>query len=552
MPASPRISSGAGSRFPAMPEALDRLVDDFLDHHRRFHPVDATFMGFAGGDDRLPPSDTEAPAREAEALDALIRRLEETPVAGTPGARIEAKMLAAALTHARTALDRWPHHVQPSWYTGEIAFGLISLLLPSAPAGAAEALPARLAAIPSFLVGAKVHLAGRPTPPDWSERAMKEVAALGRLFARGLPLHPLWQASWQPLVEAAGAALKAFADGLAAMEVGSPACGRDYLAFLMREVHGLPWTPEEAVALAEDAFVRLGDELAAEARRIDPSRSWQEQLSDLSTDHPSLDAVSATYRRWHERALDGAGRLVTPAVGYGLDFRVHDAWAQPVIGDLYFLAYRSPPALAAGRGSIYWIPAPGADAASYLRGQAAVTIKQTHAVHHGSIGHHTQNARAREAPSRLARLAGTDCASGIAFLSSGTMVEGWACYATELMAEVEGFYEPAERLALIQADRRNAASVLADIRLHTGAWSLDQMRTFYRDEAGFPAARVWGETTRNSLLPATRVMYFLGTEQIKSLRTEIGGEPKPLFDALLGHGHVPIAWAAEEIRRARP
>jgi hypothetical protein len=551
MPASPRISSGAGSRCPNMPETLDRLVDDFLDHHRRFHPVDATFMGLAGGDHLLPPSEVEAPVREAAALDALIQRLDRVTVGETPGARIEAKMLRAALAHARAAVDHWPRYVQPSWYTGEIAFGLISLLLPSAPAGAAEALPARLAAIPGFLAGAPPHLAGRPTPPDWSERALKEVAALGRLFARGLPHHPLWETSWQPLVDAAGVALKDFAEGLSARPDARPFCGRDYLAFLMRDVHGLPWSPEEAVALAEDAFTRLGDKLASEAARIDPSKSWQEQLSELSALHPSLDAVSATYRRWHERALAEAGNLVTPAAGYGLDFRIHDAWAQPVIGDLYFLAYRSPPALTAGSGSVYWIPAPGADAAAYLRGQAAVTIKQTHAVHHGSIGHHTQNARAREAPSRLARLAGTDCASGIAFLSSGTMVEGWACYATELMAEVDGFYAPAETLALIQADRRNAASVLADIKLHTGAWSLEEMRAFYRDEAGFPAARVWGETTRNSLLPGTRLMYFLGTEQIKSLRTEIGGAPQPLFDALLGHGHVPIAWAAEEIRRAR-
>jgi hypothetical protein len=508
-------------------------------------------MGLGGTDHRLPPSGPDAPAEEAEALDALLRRLDTVAVPDAAGPRIEAKMLRAAMAHARAALDHWPRHRQPSWYTGEVAFGLISLLLPSAPTGAADALADRLAAIPGFLTGAPAHLAGRRIPRDWSERARKEVAALGRFFARGLPRHPLWREDWRPLLARAEAALARFAAGLFDLPDGSPGCGRDYLAFLMREVHGLPWSPEEAVALAEDAFARLGDRLATEARRIDPSRSWQEQLQGLSTLHPTLDTVPETYRRWHERTLADAGDLVTPATGYGLDFRLHAEWARPVIGDLYFLAYRSPPALAAGDGSVYWIPAPGADTAAYLRGQATVAIKQTHAVHHGSIGHHTQNARAREAPSRLARLAGTDCASGIAFLSAGTMVEGWACYATELMAEVDGFYTPAERLALIQADRRNAASVLADIRLHTGRWSLEEMRAFYRDEAGFPAARVWGETTRNSLLPGTRLMYFLGTEQIKALRREVGGAPKPLFDALLGHGHVPVAWAAEEIRRSR-
>ena len=235
--------------------------------------------------------------------------------------------------------------------------------------------------------------------------------------------------------------------------------------------------------------------------------------------------LPAAYRRWHDRAMQMASGLVTPATEYALRFQPLPAWAAGIAGDLYFLSYRSPPALAAGVGSIYWTaPVP----------QPEVAVKQTHAVHHGSIGHHTQNTRARAAKSRLARIAGTDCASGIAFLSAGTMVEGWSSYSTELIAEAPGFYSSSDELAVLQAERRNAASVLADIRLHTGEWSLDQMRAFYRDEAGFPEARIWGETTRNSILPATRLMYFLGTEQIKALRREIGGPPRAIFDDASG------------------
>ncbi len=183
--------------------------------------------------------------------------------------------------------------------------------------------------------------------------------------------------------------------------------------------------------------------------------------------------------------------------------------------------------------------------------QTAVAIKQTHAVHHGSIGHHTQNARSRSAASLLARVGGTDCATGIAFLSSGTMVEGWSSYTTELIGEVEGYYTAAERIAQLQAERRNAASVLADIRLHTGEWTLDRMRTFYAEEAGFPAPRVWSETTRNSILPATRLMYWLGVRQIKALRREFGGSAKAFHDELIAYGHAPISWIADEMRRSR-
>lgn len=112
---------------------------------------------------------------------------------------------------------------------------------------------------------------------------------------------------------------------------------------------------------------------------------------------------------------------------------------------------------------------PGADTQAFLRANCDATLKITHAVHHGSIGHHTQNHAARQAGSRLARLGGTDCALGVAFLSAGTMIEGWACHAADLMAEVEGFYTDAELLQLKQSERRNWASVLVDINLNTGA-----------------------------------------------------------------------------------
>jgi len=515
-----------------MTSPLHALVDRFLAHHVGLFPVDATFMGLTGGNDGLPPADDEVPAREHDALSAMLRALDTIPPVDTCAERFDARMLRAALLHAQAALTHNPRFRQPSWYSGEIAFGLISLLLPTAPVERGDALAARLAAIPRFLMEGADHLRAQPTAPDWCERARREVAAILRLLDQGLPLHPLWTDALVPARDGAVAALTAFATELAVLPPGNPACGRDYLAFLMREIHGLSWSPEEAVALARDAFLRLGAQLDTPARRT--------QLASLAAETRAAEALPTAYRSWHARALEAGAGLVTPALDYGLDFAPQPDWARSAASDLYFLSYRSPPAQAPGAGSVYWT-APSL--------QSVVAIKQTHAVHHGSIGHHTQNTRARGAQSRLARIAGTDCASGIAFLSAGTMVEGWACYATELLAEIDGFYTPAEELALIQGDRRNAACVLADINLHTRVWTLEQMRAFYHDEVGFPAPRIWGETTRNSIFPATRLMYFLGTEQIKSLRQEIGGSALTFHDSLIGCGHVPVAWAADELRR---
>jgi uncharacterized protein (DUF885 family) len=73
---------------------------------------------------------------------------------------------------------------------------------------------------------------------------------------------------------------------------------------------------------------------------------------------------------------------------------------------------------------------------------------------------------------------------------------------------------------------------------------------FYRDEAGFAPARVEAEVVRNSMFPASRLMYRHGVEAIKGLRRRWLSGGRSFHDILLGFGHVPVAWAAEEMARA--
>ena len=508
---------------------MERLVGRFLEHHAHFHPVDASFIGLSGHDHRLPLAGPETAEAERGSISALLRALDSMPPGDTLADRLDARLMRASLLHAQAALDHWPRFVQPSWYTGEVAFGLIALLLPGVRSIPADALRQRLEAVPRFLAEARTNLAGRPVPADWCERARRECAALDRLLSTGLPLHPSWTEALDAPSRKARDALADFARGLQRLADREPCCGRDFLNLLMRDVHGLPWSPEEAFTFAGEAFRELSAQIESHPARHRPPQP-----------PIPVDDLPAAYRQWHERTMAAAGALVTPAIDYDLSFQPLPDWAESVAGDLYFLSYRCPAALAAGAGSIYWTaPVP----------QPLTVVKLTHAIHHGSIGHHTQNARARAAASRLARIGGNDCASGVALLASGTMIEGWACYVTELAVELDGLYDEADHLASLMAQRRNAASVLADIGLHSGGWGLERMRSFYIDEAGFPAARVWSETTRNSILPATRLMYFLGTHQIRDLRRNIGGCPRAFHDRLLSYGHVPVSWIGDEMSR---
>jgi hypothetical protein len=532
------------SPAPSAAEAL-------LAHHLAFRPVDATFMGIGGHDDRLPDASASAAAAERAALNALAARIAAEPEPGDLGARIDRRLVAAQVAVAASALDHHPRFANPAWFTGEAAFGVIGLLLPQSAPTRRAAVLARLTALPDFLADGRSRLAGLTIPAAWVRRAEREATAMARFLRAEIRLHADWDGAWATPAEAAAEAFEAFGASLSAHPDRPSACGEAHLRTLMADGHGLSLSPAEAVARAEAAFERMTGELEAMAARIDPNRSWSEQIAALATDTaPSPDAVIDTYRAWDDRAgRDGAG-LVTIERDYGLDYRWLDPCFAQVSKSLYFLSYRSPPAAAPGSGGVYWVAPPEGDGEACVRANPASAVKVIHAVHHGSVGHHTQNARARTAASPLARLAGTDGALGLAFVSSGSMVEGWACYVQDLMAEAPGFYTPAETLLLKQMERRNAASVLVDIRLATGEWSPRQAMAFYRDEAGFAPARVEAEVTRNTMLPGTRLMYWLGIEQIRRLRARWRGDTRAFHDTLIGFGHIPVAWAGEEMARA--
>jgi hypothetical protein len=346
--------------------------------------------------------------------------------------------------------------------------------------------------------------------------------------------------------------LQEFAQSLEALEDRNPAAGREFLETVMRDVHGISGGADALLASASAAFERLGEELAGDAARLTPGQTWQQAIDSLAAITPPADGVLSAYGHWHDRAVSvaRAAELVTPATEYGLEYRFIDAPLQRIAAATYFLFYRSPPAFTPKVGSVYWVAPPGDDLAGYLRVQNVSVLKTTHTVHHGSIGHHTQNARARTAPGLLARVGGTDCASGIAFSSAGTMVEGWACYAEDLLREAGGFYAGAELLLLKQNERRNAASVMVDINLHLGRWNTAEAAQFYREKAGFAAQRATPETVRNSMFPGSRLMYWCGVEAIKTLRRASPSSAREFHDSLLDFGHVPIAAAAVELARA--
>lgn len=520
------------------------LVDDYLAHRFKWRPVDATFMGAEGHDHRLPPLGPGC----IEAEQDEIRILLGWAARDTESHAHDWEMIQSELLVEQARLQSFPRQKNPAWATGEAGFGVISLLLPQSAPWRTEAIAARIDAIPAFLTEARALIGEGPVPAGWVERALWEAEALALFLREDIALHEAWVDTWAAPALAAADAFDGFAASLKDLPDTDPACGTEHLELILRELHGLEMSAEEGMDRARAAFDRCTTELQDMARAIDPDTGWQDQVAALSAIHPaSAEDVAGSYRHWDSAAriaADKAG-LVTPDKNYELTYRPLPPCFQRVAGPLYFLFYRSPPALNPGQGSTYWIM-PGAD----LSAHSDAMVKAIHAVHHGSVGHHTQNARARAAESRLGRIAATDCAMGLAFQGALTLVEGWACHVEDLLMEAEGFYSPAEVLLLKSFERRNAASVLVDFGLHTGAWTMAECERFYAEEAGFAPARVHGEVIRNSMFPASRATYWLGVEGIRALRRRWTGDTRSFHDRLLSFGHVPLSFVEDEMAAA--
>jgi uncharacterized protein (DUF885 family) len=193
---------------------------------------------------------------------------------------------------------------------------------------------------------------------------------------------------------------------------------------------------------------------------------------------------------------------------------------------------------------------PEEEQTALLRAHNDSVIKLNHVVHHGGIGHHVQNWHARRARSRIGRVAAVDCASRIAMFCGGTMAEGWACYATDLVREAGGL-TPLEAYAELNAQARMCARAVVDVELHEGRMDIDEAAALYVREAGMRPKAAHAEAVKNSMFPGVGLMYRVGTEAIHALRRRREAREGADFsmrrfhDRLLSWGSVPVSMAAE-------
>ena len=162
-------------------------LDEFLGSYYRHRPVNATFIGVHDYDHRLPdlsPSAVDDCQSEMRSLLSQLDKLPEEPLS-------EAQSMDRRLAEGFLKIQLWEfqsnhfHRGNPSYYTGEAIFGLLSLFRrPFAPfSQRLDAALERMNAVPALLEQGKANV--QQAPGAWIERGNQGMHWLTGLLKSG-------------------------------------------------------------------------------------------------------------------------------------------------------------------------------------------------------------------------------------------------------------------------------------------------------------------------------------------------------------------------------
>lgn len=133
-------------------------------------------------------------------------------------------------------------------------------------------------------------------------------------------------------------------------------------------------------------------------------------------------------------------------------------------------------------------------------------------------------------------------------------VEGWAEYGVSLAEEAGMFQEPPEQFGRLTSEAFLVARLVVDTGMNALGWSLEQARTYMRDNSFFPENQLATETLRySSDIPGQALAYKLGDYALMAMREKMRAalgdrfDVRDFHDAVLSPGAMPLPLLARHI-----
>jgi len=521
--------------------ATDDLYRSYLDLRWNFDPSASTASGETREDGRLGAFDPDSMRAHIAAFRAMAGAVESLEVEDLQ----EEIDRTAFLDEIRITVFRFekeqPHVHNPGFWLNNYYQSLYGLLRRPAVPGSqrAEAILARLKATPAFLATARDTLRDPPRVFIGTASAMVESGralpqAAAELAAAEAPdLAPELELA----CEDAETALQRFGLALTGELRVNPddqsfAIGEEQFNRRLHHEHALQFTAPELYRYGLHLVQEVAAEVAALAREVDSTAPWRSVVDRLRADHPVKEDPLVAFRREMERArAHVASRGLARMPEGPLEVVETPTFLRPLVP---FAAYDPPGALAADRTGRFYVTAP-TDAGLPLHDPCALELAAT-AIHEGFPGHHLQIVTAQSLPSLVRRMTATP-----------VMVEGWALYCEELMAEENYFRSPAERLFQRLHLLWRALRIVLDIGLHTRGLTPEQAADQMVDLLAMDRRKAEAEVSRYCAWPSYQLCYAVGRRELLELRADYRARAGAAFslrgfhDEVLGYGGLPVS-----------
>jgi uncharacterized protein (DUF885 family) len=519
------------------PTDVDALAERYLDEYAARNPIEATFIGIAGHDDKLPDftpewfeSMSELRRRALADLDATapvdstdritvaalrddLQIREELRGAGDDEANLSVIFSPTQLI--RDVFDLTPTTTVDDWAT--VATRLQAV--PTAVAGHIQSL--RYAA-------ERGHVRARRQIEACAEQCADNIGAEGFWikFAEnakpegGGELPESLRTDLQAAAQGASQAYEQLAEflGTELLPKGREvdAFGRDVYRLHSRAYLGSSIDLEETYEWGQQELARITAEMAATADRIKPGATVKEAIAYL--DESSSHALHGTdaLQAWMQETSDAAVAALTdthfdiPEPIRRLECRI----APTQQGGIYYTGPSED--LVTRPGRMWWSVPKGVTEFSTWR-------ERTTVYHEGVPGHHLQIAQTayrKEILNRWRRLASWISGHG----------EGWALYAERLMADLGFLDDPADYLGMLDGQSLRAARVVLDIGVHCGLpapaevgggeWTYDKAWQFLSGNANMADEFLRFELDRYLGWPGQAPSYKIGERLWLQLRDD--------------------------------
>ena len=527
--------------------AIDDLCRSYLDLKWHFDPAAASSAGAVSEDGRLGSYDADGMRAHLSAFRAMTAAVEEAD----PDDLQDEVDRTALLDEIRSVVSRFeverPHVRNPEFWLSHLFQGVYALL--SRPAGSlaerAPAAVARLKEAPAFLDAARATIKNPPV--------VFVDTALGMLGGGGELLVQMAAALSEVAPELAPEVTTATRDVLESLtrfgralteEIepdGAPrafAIGEDQFDHRLHQEHALRATAPEFWRYGLHLQEEVEREVARLARAIDSGKPWRDVVEKVRDQFPGGDGLLSLYAGEAERArllIEEKELMALPDAA--LEILPTPAFMAPLVP---FAAYEPPPVLLPGTPGRFFVTEPDRSAPPearerQLRAHSPAEIPSTVA-HEAWPGHHLQLLTAQALPSEVRRHVWTPL-----------MVEGWALYAEELMAE-SGFFQTPESMLLHGVNLLwRAVRILVDVGLHTRDMTASDAIKYLTDHVPMDRAQAEAEVRRYCAMPTYQLCYAVGRRELLSLRhdyRERAGSDFSLsrfHSEVLAYGGLPVS-----------